>query len=130
MSELLDAFTKLVAYLGDEAARDGYGNGNINLELEPEEINAIVKNIYRHLNGEEEINAELEDDVRVRVKKFIDAVEAGPPEQKPELFEYMEEYDAEPAMQGGARKKRGKRKRKTRGKRKTPVKRKRQTKRR
>ena len=116
MSELLDAFTKFVAYLGDDSARDGYLTGhnakgvpqysiNMGPGVSPQFIVQIVKLIHLNLTTGKEIKGKLAPAIKKKVDEFIALVNAGPEEQKPELLAYMAEYnlDDDGRMQGGAR---------------------------
>jgi hypothetical protein len=116
MSDLLDAFTKFVAYLGDDSARDGYLTGhnakgvpqysiNMGPGVSPQFIVQIVKLIHLNLTTGKEIKGKLAPAIKKKVDEFIALVNAGPEEQKPELLAYMAEYnlDDDGRMQGGAR---------------------------
>jgi hypothetical protein len=117
MSDLLDAFTKFVAYLGDEAARDGYFTGHnangapkysINLHpgVSPQYIVMLVKLIHKHLTTGKEIKGKFAPLIKKKIDEFVALVKAGPEDEKPELYAYMAEYDLDDddgRMQGGAR---------------------------
>lgn len=116
MSDLLDAFTKFVAWLGDESARDGYLTGhnekgepkysiNMGPGVSPQFIVQIVKLIHLNLTTGKEIKGKLAPAIKKKMDDFIALVNAGPEAEKPELLAYMNEYnlDDDGRMQGGAR---------------------------
>jgi hypothetical protein len=116
MSDLLDAFTKFVAYLGDEGARDGYFTGhnekgepkysiNVHPGVSPQYIVTLVKLIHQHLTTGKEIKGKFAPVIKKKIDEFVALVKAGPEEEKPELLAYMSEYnlDDDGRMQGGAR---------------------------
>lgn len=116
MSDLLDAFTKFVAYLGDESARDGYFTGhnekgepkysiNVHPGVSPQYIVMLVKLIYQHLTTGKEIKGKFAPLIKKKIDEFVAVVKAGPEAEKPELLAYMSEYnlDDDGRMQGGAR---------------------------
>jgi hypothetical protein len=137
MSDLLDAFTKFVAYLGDETARDGYLTGhnangvpkysiNVHPGVSPQYINQIVRMINLNLTTGKEIKGKFTPVIKNKIDELVALVKAGPEEEKPELLAYMVEYNAEDngGMHGGARRRRSTmrgNKRKARGGKRTRV---------
>jgi hypothetical protein len=126
MSDLLTAFSSLVAYLGDEMSADGFPNLVVrNTPLSGAEIKGIVRKLHAKLKNGANIKNNFDPDVKAKIDTFLATVAAGPDDQKSELLDYMEEYDVEENMRGGARRRsyRGKsrrsRSRKAANKRKT-----------
>jgi hypothetical protein len=116
MSDLLDAFTKFVAYLGDEGARDGYFIGrnerdqpkysiNVGPSVSPNYIVQIVTLIYKHLTTGKEIKGNFAPAIQKKIEEFVATVKAGSEAEKHELLAYMAEYnlDDNGGMQGGTR---------------------------
>jgi len=120
MSELLTAFSGLVAYLGDEISADGFinvsapnaNNGRskytINIRATPlsgAAINRIVRQLHANLSKGKETKGKFPPDVKAKIDAFLTTVAAGPADQKPELLKYMSEYDADDGggMHGGTR---------------------------
>jgi hypothetical protein len=129
MSDLLTAFSSLVAYLGDKMSADGFPNLVVrNTPLSGAEIKGIVRKLHAKLKNGANIKNNFVPDVKAKIDTFLATVAAGPEEQKAELLEYMGEYDVvgdNEGMRGGARRRsyRGKsrrsRSRKAANKRKT-----------
>jgi hypothetical protein len=126
MSDLLTAFSSLVAYLGDEMSADGFPNLVVrNTPLSGAEIKGIVRKLHAKLKNGANIKNNFDPDVKAKIDTFLATVAAGPDDQKSELLDYMEEYDVEENMRGGTRRRsyRGKsrrsRSRKAANKRKT-----------
>jgi hypothetical protein len=131
MSGLLDAFTKFVAWLGDESARDGYLTGhnskgvptysiNVSRGVSPQFINQIVRMIHLNLTEDEEIKGKFSPKLREKIDEFVAVAKAGPDGQRAELLEYMTTYDAtDYGMHGGARSRRLTKRRRVRGGKKT-----------
>jgi hypothetical protein len=104
MSDLLTAFSSLVAYLGDEMSADGFPNLVVrNTPLSGAEIKGIVRKLHAKLKNGANIKNNFDPDVKAKIDTFLATVAAGPEEQKAELLDYMEEYDVEENMRGGAR---------------------------
>ena len=118
MSDLLDAFTKFVAYLGDEMARDGYLTGhnangepkysiNVHPGVSPQYIVMLVKLCHQHFTTGKEIKGKFAPLIKKKIDEFVALVKAGPEDQKPELYAYMAEYNLDDeggaGMHGGAR---------------------------
>jgi len=89
MSELLEEWSGILAYLGDRGFQDGFEN--VDYRRSP-------KLKKRQLN---EINTKL--------RRFVELWDQHS-DQKVELLEMMREYDAEEEMRGGKRSKRSNRK--------------------
>ena len=132
MSNLLDAFTQFVAWLGDEGARDGYFTGfnakgvpkysiNVGHGVSPQYINQIVQMIHLNLTTGKEIRGKFPKDLKNKIDGFVKVAAAGSEAEKAELLAYMSEYNAENdgRMQGGARTVRAQRTRRRLNKRKT-----------
>jgi len=131
MSDLLDAFTKLVAYLGDERAKDGYftdfnNSGepkySINIRknaVSTQYINLLVKEINKSLKKGNSLTGKIVDDIKKKIEDFIELVNKSPKAEKAELLEYIAKYNAENTYQGGARALQRSKKRRTSNKRKT-----------
>ena len=107
MSDLLTAFSMLVAYIGDEASADGFPNLEVRAKpLSGSAINCLVKKLRANILTGKEIKGKYDPDVKEKIDTFLATVAAGPEEQKAELLEYMGEYDADggnEGMRGGAR---------------------------
>jgi hypothetical protein len=110
-SILLDTFTQLLAYMGDEGAQDGYNNINIRDEpITPAErsrmvkkmVNVIVKNI-RPSGMPEDIKAKVD-----ALKELADNPIYS--DQRQELLDYMRQFEANDEMRGGSRRRKTQRK--------------------
>jgi hypothetical protein len=104
-SKLLDTFTQLLAYMGDEGAQDGYVNVNINIRdtpISPNQRTRMVKKMVDFIVNDARLSG-IPEDIKVKVVALKDL--ANNPEyssQKDELLEYMREYDADEGdMRGG-----------------------------
>lgn len=111
-NKLLDTFTQLLAYMGDEGAQDGYINSNISIRDEPissSECNRIVNNMRNYIAGDAELY-NVPEDIMLKVVALKEL--ANNPmylDQKNELLEYMAEYNAENGMRGGSRRRKSRR---------------------
>jgi len=116
MSDLLDAFTKFVAWLGDESARNGYFTGfnnkglqkysiNVGPGVSPQYINQIVQMIHLNLTTGKEIKGKFPENLKDKIDSFVKVAAAGSGDEKAELLAYMSTYNAEDdgGMRGGAR---------------------------
>ena len=115
MCDILDAFTKLVAYLGDEKAKDGYlkeynNNGEPQYSIDIREnavsmqyVNLLVKAIKKCLTAGSPLKGRIVADIRTKIEDFIELANKCPKAEKDELLEYIAEYNAENIEQGGAR---------------------------
>jgi hypothetical protein len=140
MPDLLDAFTRLLAYLGDDEAADGYQNDpsfvpRVN-QLTKQEIFDLLPNIEAAINGNQAALNNLEPDIAQKVSTIRNLSNMYP-EEKPELMEYITDFKVQleselphnrqnngnNEMSGGA-KKSSKKRRSTRRKAKTRVNRK------
>lgn len=117
MSDLLDAFTQLLAYVGDEGAKDGYflrrdpsGNPVYSIpirakSLADEKIADLVNQLPTFLTQDTTL-AGFPDDI---VKKATNLKElynsTASVSTKQELIDYMNEFEGSVGMQGGLRKK-------------------------
>jgi len=95
MSDLLDHWSKILAYLGDHMFQDGYQNTNYSNSpsLTPEELNAVNKMLLA----------------------FVESLDKHP-EQKEDLLKQMREFDPteDEGMRGGKPKRKSKKSKKTR----------------
>ena len=111
MTELLDKFTNLLAYVGDEGAKDGYflrtnNSGNrvysVPIREEPmKDLENLVKKIRGFLQKGKlvkDVPADVLEKI-TELKKVFDSSH-----EKEELIKYMKDYDSS-GMQGGTRKK-------------------------
>lgn len=100
-SRLLDQFTRLLAYMGDEYALDGYRNDpSVIVRIEPlddDERKTVVKAIHAFFR----VDADIVEKV-IALKKEADGEYS---EQKGELIQYMADMAD---MEGGGRHRRGK----------------------
>ena len=93
MSNLLDAFTRLLAYLGDPEAADGYQNNNNFVQreniLSKREIFALLPKIRLAIMGNATARDYIdEDDIYNKVEEII-ALSNEFPDEKDELIEYI-----------------------------------------
>jgi len=121
-SALLDKLTQLLAYVGDEGAKDGYfvksnnsGNPVYSINIRPEpilenDIRVLVKQIKRLLTKNTPVSGFPQDvlDKTVELKASYDATSSA--SVKDELINYLSEYannsgmSGMSGMRGGARK--------------------------
>jgi len=90
---LLDKFTRLLAYLGDEEAADGYQNNNNFVQrqdlLTKEQIFELLPTIKLAIMGDAAaLNNIEEDDIYAKVEDIINLSNQFP-DQKDELIEYI-----------------------------------------
>lgn len=95
MSELLDAFTRLLAYLGDEEAANGYIN-EIDFErrpneLTPDQIKALLPTFLSAIQGNAAALNSLQPDISDKVSGIVDLSQDRFPDQKDELIQYIQE---------------------------------------
>ena len=125
-NELLDKFTQLLAYIGDEGAKDGYflrrnNSGDavysINIRDEPipeDLVKGLVKKIKSLLKTNKPVSGFPQDVVSktTELKQLYDSVNSS---MKQELIDYINDFGQNSGMHGGERKTRRNRKnRKTR----------------
>ena len=95
MADLLDAFTRLLAYLGDDEAADGYQNDPSFVprenQLTKQEIFDLLPNIEAAINGNKAALKNLEPDIAQKVST-IRNLSIMYPEEKPELMEYITDF--------------------------------------
>jgi len=123
---LLDKFTQLLAYVGDEGAKDGYFlHHNVEEKsvysvpirdetLSEETLIALVKKIKKFIKNNKPING-VPPDIMIKItelKDLYDGTKAT--SSKKELIQYMSDYGANSGMHGGTRKKLRQRSKKTR----------------
>lgn len=115
-SALLDKLTQLLAYVGDEGAKDGYfvksnnsGNPVYSINIRPERIpeqniRRLVKQIKGLLTENTPVSGFPQDvlDKTVEFKESYDATSSA--SVKDELINYLSEYANNSGMRGGARK--------------------------
>ena len=123
-TELLDKFTQILAYVGDDGAKDGYflrennaGNAvySINIRPEPiEDVSRLVKKIKILLKKNTPVTG-FPADVVAKTKELKDLYDSSANASKKELLDYISEF-GNSAMQGGVRKtkRRSKRSKRTR----------------
>ena len=92
MADLLDAFTRLMAYLGDGEAADGYQNDpsfvpRVN-QLTKQEIFDLLPKIEAAINGNQAALNNLEADIAQKVSNIRNLSNMYP-QEKPELMEYI-----------------------------------------
>lgn len=116
MSDLLDEITKLLAYVGDEGAKDGYflrtnNAGNPiysipirNEPLEDESLETLVNQVKEFLESDTPLD-NVPKDIVNKVKILKKAFNESTDEEKAEVIEYLSSYEANP-MQGGRNKRR------------------------
>lgn len=121
MKDLLDEVTKLLAYVGDEGAKDGYYLRENNAgkavystpirqeHLEYEAIEGLVNQIKELLESDTPLD-NVPEDIEEKVMNLKSAFDDSADEAKNEALEYLGSYEANP-MQGGSRNKRRKSKR-------------------
>jgi len=127
---LLDKFTQILAYVGDEGAKDGYylrrnaaGNSvySINIRQEPvpeEKIPMLIKKIKNLLKSNKPVT-EFPQDIVVKIGELKALFDATADEStKRELIDYISEFGNNSGMHGGLGKK-TKRRSKNRKNRKT-----------
>ena len=120
---LLDTFTQILAYIGNDGAKDGYFSHRTNTgtpvysiairssPLPEDSVQDLVDQIKGHLETGTVLHDIPEDVVNKinELKVLYDSTEDA--EAKEELIQYINDFEVNPGMQGG---KRSYRKRKTR----------------
>jgi hypothetical protein len=95
MPDLLDAFTRLLAYLGDDEAADGYQNDPSFVprenQLTKQEIFDLLPNIEAAINGNKAALKNLEPDIAQKVSTIRNLSNMYP-QEKPELMEYITDF--------------------------------------
>ena len=95
MVNLLDAFTRLLAYLGDDEAADGYQNDPSFVprenQLTKQEIFDLLPKIEAAINGNKAALKNLEPDIAQKVSTIRNLSNMYP-EEKPELMEYITDF--------------------------------------
>jgi transposase len=120
---LLDKFTQILAYVGDDGAKDGYylrtnNSGNpiysIDIrseELTPKEIDELVKQIKSLLKKNKPVK-EFEQDIIDKTNELKASYEDTRNQSaKKELIDYINDFEGNSGMRGGKR--RNTRRRKT-----------------
>ena len=112
---MLDKMTRILAYVGDEGAKDGYflrrnnaGNPiystNIRPESIPEELVAgLVKKIVSLLTRNKPIIG-VPQDIIVKISELKVLYDSSEKSTKGELIDYLGEFEGNSGMHGGARK--------------------------
>ena len=101
---LLDTFTQLLAYMGDEGAQDGYNNINIRAErINPEQRTRMVKKMVKFIVDDVRLSG-IPEDIKPKVIALKELAD-NPVylAQKQGLLDYMGQYNAENTMRGGKR---------------------------
>ena len=123
MTDLLDEVTKLLAYVGDDGAKDGYflrtNNANnpvysIPIRTEPlvnEELEDLVYQVKMFLERGTPLY-DIPQDIVNRVISLKKAFDESTKERKAEVIEYLSSYEANP-MQGGRRKRNNRKSKRT-----------------
>ena len=123
MTDLLDEVTKLLAYVGDEGAKDGYflrtNNANnpvysIPIRAEPlvnEELEDLVYQVKMFLERGTPLY-DIPQDIVNRVISLKKAFDESTKERKAEVIEYLSSYEANP-MQGGRNKRNNRKSKRT-----------------
>jgi cellulose biosynthesis protein BcsQ len=112
-TDLLDEVTKLLAYVGDEGAKDGYYLRSNNVgksvysvpirpePLETEELETLVAKVKELLENDTPLD-DVPKDIVNKVNNLKKAFSKASDEAKAEVVEYLGAYEANP-MQGGKR---------------------------
>jgi len=112
-TDLLDEVTKLLAYVGDEGAKDGYylrtnnaGNSVYSIPIRPEPLESeMLETLVAKVKDLLENDTPLDDvpkDIVNKVNNLKKAFSKASDEAKTEVIEYLASYEANP-MQGGKR---------------------------
>jgi hypothetical protein len=109
---VLEEFTKLLAYMGNEGARNGHLNIIPITHLT--DIGAVVKKILHFFEGNGSLS-ELPEDIKTRVVNMKKVYNTENNNSKEELLTYMREYEEYP-MHGGRRKRTTKKSKKSKSK--------------
>lgn len=113
MNDLLDKFTQLLAYAGDNGAKDGYflrsnnsGNPVYSIPIRSESLSGVeLKNLANQIknlleSGKPLVN--IPTDITKKANSLKEEYNVSDKETKEELIEYIDTYEANP-MQGGMR---------------------------
>jgi cellulose biosynthesis protein BcsQ len=112
-TDLLDEVTKLLAYVGDEGAKDGYylrsnnaGNSVYSVPIRPEplgteELETLVAKVKDLLENDTPLD-DVPKDIVNKVNNLKKAYRKASNEAKAEVVEYLGAYEAS-TMQGGKR---------------------------
>ena len=112
-TDLLDEVTKLLAYVGDEGAKDGYylrsnnaGNSVYSVPIRPEpleteELETLVAKVKELLENDTPLD-DVPKDIVNKVNNLKKAFSKASDEAKAEVVEYLGAYEANP-MHGGKR---------------------------
>lgn len=112
-TDLLDSFTQILAYLGDENAKDGYflrrnnaGNPtySINIRKQPlVDLQSLIIQIKTFLENGTPLE-HTPNDVSHKVDKLKEIFDKSEDSSKAELLQYISDYEVYP-MHGGSRRK-------------------------
>ena len=103
-NKLLDTFTRFLAYIGDEYARDGYTEyEKRDVELTHEETQRLMPNILNFLKSGEALR-QVPKDIVMKIKALKEVLDTQSQERRDELFQYIEDYMEAGNMHGGAKK--------------------------
>ena len=108
-NELLVEFTNLLAYIGDEGAKNGYSGTIRDPPLTDDQLKSFKHIVYFKLFGnQEDTLMKLPDDIKSKVLALKDLVKESSLEKKNELRAYIHEYHPNYRMKGGKRSKKSK----------------------
>ena len=90
---LLDRMTKLLAYVGDEGAQDGYPGATFrDVPLSDNQIRTLVNTIIELLN--------MPNDIKIKVTNLKNMFDEATDDEKRGLIEYLRDYEVN-GMHGG-----------------------------
>jgi hypothetical protein len=105
-SRLLDQFTRLLAYMGDEDAMDGYRNDSSVIGRSPPLDGDARKKVVRVIRALFDVDDDIIEKA-MALKRETGSASASA-EEKAELLQYMEEYENMNNMRGGLRRRKTK----------------------
>ena len=123
MTDLLDEVTKLLAYVGDEGAKDGYyvrennaGNAVYSTPIRPEPLEDealedLVNQVKMFLESDTSLD-NVPKDIVNKVNNLKNAFNESTDEEKAEVIEYLSMYEVNP-MHGGRRKRNNRKSKRT-----------------
>ena len=123
MTDLLDEVTKLLAYVGDEGAQDGYflrttntGKAVYSIPIRPEPLeNEALEGLVNQVKMFLESDTPLDNvpkDIVNKVNNLKNAFNESTDEEKAEVIEYLSIYEVNP-MHGGRRKRNNRKSKRT-----------------
>ena len=123
-AEILDELTKLLAYVGDEGAKDGYflhtnNDSNPvysvpirNHPLTNDEMGNLINNVKRLLENDTPLDNSIPNDVVYKVNNLKVIFNESSNDGKDGVIEYLNNYEAN-LMQGGRRKRNNRKSKRT-----------------